>query len=110
MPIWAGESAPNRKDAALSSFSRTIRGTNIAPRHCGGYFQQGGRKGKAAHPLSVKGRERPGAAFSCLLEQLRTIDKKRLETYIGRLEEKHIRRINHALAVSVGLIEEVPEI
>ena len=34
-----------------------------------------------------------------LLEQLRTIDKKRLETYIGRLEEKHIRR----------LIEEVPE-
>ena len=37
-----------------------------------------------------------------LLEQLRTIDKKRLETYIGRLEEKHIRRINHALAVSVG--------
>lgn len=44
-----------------------------------------------------------------LLEQLRTIDKKRLETYIGRLEEKHIRRINHALAVSVGLIEEVPE-
>ena len=31
-----------------------------------------------------------------LLEQLRTIDKKRLETYIGRLEEKHIRRIDHA--------------
>lgn len=44
-----------------------------------------------------------------LLEQLRTIDKKRLEEYIGRLEEKHIRRINHALAISVGLIEEVPQ-
>ena len=44
-----------------------------------------------------------------LLEQLRTIDKKRLGAYIGRLEEKHIRKINHALAVSVGLIEEVPE-
>ena len=43
-----------------------------------------------------------------LLEQLRTIDKKRLGAYIGRLEEKHIRKINHALAVSVGLIEEVP--
>ena len=28
---------------------------------------------------------------------------------IGHLEEKHIRKINHALAVSVGLIEEVPE-
>ena len=36
-----------------------------------------------------------------LLEQLRTIDKKRLGAYIGRLEEKHIRKINHALAVSV---------
>ena len=44
-----------------------------------------------------------------LLEQLRTIDKKRLGAYIGHLEEKHIRRINHALAVSVGLVEEVPE-
>lgn len=44
-----------------------------------------------------------------LLEQLRTIDKRRLETYIGRLDEKHIRKINRALAVSVGLIEEIPE-
>lgn len=44
-----------------------------------------------------------------LLEQLRTIDKQRLEEYIGRLAEAHIRGINHALAVSVGLIEEVPE-
>ena len=37
-----------------------------------------------------------------LLEQLRTIDKKRLETYIGRLEEKHIRRIDHALIRNHG--------
>lgn len=44
-----------------------------------------------------------------LLEQLRTIDKRRLETYIGRLDEKNIRKINRALAVSVGLIEEIPE-
>ena len=41
-----------------------------------------------------------------LLEQLRTIDKKRLGAYIGHLEEQHIRRLNRALAVSVGLIEE----
>ena len=44
-----------------------------------------------------------------LLEQLRTIDKRRLEHYIGRLDEYHIRRINRALAISVGLIEEVPK-
>ena len=44
-----------------------------------------------------------------LLEQLRTIDKRRLQSYIGRLDEYHIRRINRALAVSVGLIEEIPK-
>ena len=38
-----------------------------------------------------------------LMEQLRTIDKRRLETYIGHLEEQHIRRLNRALAVSVEL-------
>lgn len=39
-----------------------------------------------------------------LLEQLRTIDKRRLENYIGRLTDKHINGLNHALAVSIDLI------
>ena len=39
-----------------------------------------------------------------LLEQLRTIDKGRLTAYIGRLSQKHIEGIDHALAVSTGLI------
>ena len=43
-----------------------------------------------------------------LLEQIRTIDKRRLSSYIGRLAEPHIRGINHALAISIGLIEPVP--
>lgn len=43
-----------------------------------------------------------------LLEQLRTIDKRRLSSFIGHLSEKHIQGINHALAVSVGLIESIP--
>ncbi len=43
-----------------------------------------------------------------LLEQIRTIDKRRLSGYIGRLNEAHIRGINHALAISIGLIEPVP--
>ncbi len=43
-----------------------------------------------------------------LLEQIRTVDKRRLSDYIGRLNETHIRGINHALAVSIGLIEPVP--
>ncbi len=51
------------------------------------------------------GLERPSIV---LLEQIRTIDKRRLSGYIGRLDEKHIRGINHALAISIGLIEPVP--
>lgn len=43
-----------------------------------------------------------------LLEQLRTIDKRRLGDFIGHLSDKHIQGINHALAVSVGLIGSVP--
>ena len=44
-----------------------------------------------------------------LCEQLRTIDKQRLKEYIGSLDKRHIRGINHALAISVGLVEQVPE-
>lgn len=40
-----------------------------------------------------------------LLEQLRTVDKRRLGNFIGHLSEKHICGINHALAVSIGLEE-----
>ncbi|WP_312265498.1 hypothetical protein [Oscillibacter sp.] len=36
------------------------------------------------------------------------MDKQRLSSYIGRLDEKHIQGINHALAVSIGLIKPVP--
>ncbi len=40
-----------------------------------------------------------------LLEQIRTIDKKRLRDRIGRLDEDLMERINEALTVSVGLID-----
>lgn len=40
-----------------------------------------------------------------LLEQVRTIDKKRLDSYIGHLSEIHTEGINKALAISVGLYE-----
>ena len=43
-----------------------------------------------------------------LLEQLRTIDKTRLQDYIGKLDENHIKGVNHALAISVGLIDPFP--
>ena len=40
-----------------------------------------------------------------LLEQIRTIDKKRLDSYIGHLSDAHIDGIDKALAVSVGLTD-----
>ena len=39
-----------------------------------------------------------------MLEQIRTIDKTRLEHYIGTLSEKEVCGMNHALAVSIGLM------
>ena len=44
-----------------------------------------------------------------LLEQIRTIDKHRLAKYIGRLSKEHISGMNHALAVSIDLINPVPQ-
>ena len=44
-----------------------------------------------------------------LLEQIRTIDKHRLEKKIGKLSPKQIKEMNHALAVSVGLTDPKPK-
>ena len=38
-----------------------------------------------------------------LLEQIRTIDKKRLREHMGRLDEKQMMDVADAIAVSIGL-------
>ena len=38
-----------------------------------------------------------------LLEQISTIDKKRLDSYIGHLSQKNVDGVNEALSISVGL-------
>ena len=38
-----------------------------------------------------------------LLEQIRTIDKRRLKEHMGSLDNQSMGRINHALQVSFGL-------
>ena len=40
-----------------------------------------------------------------LLEQIRTIDKKRLVFYIGRLNNQQIERLDYLTSVSLGLLE-----
>lgn len=45
-----------------------------------------------------------------LLEQLRTIDKRRMDGYIGRLSPKHIDGINHALAISLDFVNKLNDV
>lgn len=40
-----------------------------------------------------------------LLEQIRTIDKKRLKEKIGHLDDELMARVNEALSVSFGLMD-----
>jgi len=40
-----------------------------------------------------------------LLEQIRTLDKKRLEKFTGSLAENHLRELNRSIAISIGLME-----
>ena len=44
-----------------------------------------------------------------MLEQIRTLDKHRLEQYVGKLPPKQLKELNHALAISVGLIDPKPK-
>lgn len=41
-----------------------------------------------------------------LLEQIRTIDKKRLREKIGRLDDELMEKVNEALTISFGLTEQ----
>ena len=41
-----------------------------------------------------------------LLEQVRTIDKRRLKERIGHLDEEHMALVNTALNISLGMPEE----
>ncbi|MBQ4577161.1 MAG: type II toxin-antitoxin system PemK/MazF family toxin [Firmicutes bacterium] len=40
-----------------------------------------------------------------LLEQLRTVDKRRLRERIGRMEGDAMKKVNDALVISLGIIE-----
>ena len=44
-----------------------------------------------------------------LLEQIRTIDKKRLKEKMGHLDDDVMNRVNNAITVSFGLNDPVPQ-
>ena len=66
----------------------------------------GNQTGKARLPTHIS-----LAAMSCglpkdsviLLEQIRTLDKRRLREHMGRLDETMMRQVDGAIAVSFGL-------
>ena len=52
--------------------------------------------------VSISGSNEPPRDSVAMLEQLRTIDKSRLKSYVGRLSDKTMKRIDDTLSVSVG--------
>lgn len=63
------------------------------------------RKAKNSLPTHVLLENVPGLAPTSLLllEQLRTIDRKRLRGYIGCINNEKMLEVNAALAISVGI-------
>lgn len=51
-------------------------------------------------PASVSGLEKDSVI---LLEQVRTIDKRRLKRHVSRLDREIMNKVDEALAISVGL-------
>jgi len=44
-----------------------------------------------------------GQMSTVLLEQIRTIDKSRLSSYIGRLDKDTMAKVDHAIITSLGI-------
>ena len=63
------------------------------------------RRDKTNLPTHVSLENVPGLAPTSLslLEQIRTVDRRRLRGYIGQINKKKMKEIDAALAISVGL-------
>ena len=63
------------------------------------------RKAKNSLPTHILLENVPGLAPTSLLlwEQLRTIDRKRLRGYIGRISKEKMLEVDAALAISIGI-------
>ena len=63
------------------------------------------RKAKNSLPTHILLENVPGLAptSQLLLEQLRTIDRKRLRGYIGRISKEKMLEVDAALAISIGI-------
>lgn len=63
-------------------------------------------KAKMPTHIEIKGEEYGLSKDSVvLLEQIRTIDKKRLKEKIGHIDDSAIDKINEAVSISLGLMD-----
>ena len=59
------------------------------------------RKSKLPTHVRIRGIRRLDKSSMVLLEQIRTIDKKRLGDYIGRVNHRQMQKVNEALRISI---------
>ncbi|MBR6796993.1 MAG: type II toxin-antitoxin system PemK/MazF family toxin [Clostridia bacterium] len=66
------------------------------------------RTGKACLPTHIEVVASGGLAKDSviLLEQIRTLDKRRLKEKMGHLDDRLMKQVNEAISVSFGLAEE----
>lgn len=68
------------------------------------------RQNKAKLPTHIEiGEEVFEKDSVVLLEQIRTVDKRRLKEYVGKLDNGTMARVNKAISISVGLTDSVGE-
>lgn len=60
-------------------------------------------KAKLPTHISVKDFESLDKDSIVLLEQIRTVDKQRLQDYVGAIPERSMARVDNALAISISL-------
>ena len=91
---------------------RSIRPVLVIQNDVGNYFSPTvvaaaitSRKAKNSLPTHILLENVPGLAPTSLLllEQLLTIDRKRLRGYIGRISKEKMLEVDAALAISIGI-------
>ena len=99
-------------DPVVGSEQGGIRPVLVIQNDVGNYFSPTvvaaaitSRKAKNSLPTHILLENVPGLAPTSLLllEQLRTIDRKRLRGYIGRISTEKMLEVDAALAISIGI-------
>ncbi len=99
-------------DPVVGSEQGGIRPVLVIQNDVGNYFSPTvvaaaitSRKAKNSLPTHILLENVPGLAPTSLLllEQLRTIDRKRLRGYIGRISKEKMLEVDAALAISIGV-------